>query len=133
VPTAGASLFGNRHTLDFFANALFPSVLAGAPPIPDTEVKLWLKGLIGLETQALNFRYLHCSQPLRKMIQSPKLAILQSLDGMDQVQMEEVLKYIKSVLNQPQRTSSYQSFKREAMKEIRQALRKPNGSMPQAA
>jgi len=67
------------------------------------------------------------------MIQSPKLAILQSLDGMDQVQMEEVLKYIKSVLNQPQRTSSYQRFKREAMKEIRQALRKPKDGMPQAA
>ena len=67
------------------------------------------------------------------MVQSPKLAILQSLDGMDQVQMEEVLKYIKSVLNQPQRTKSYQRFKSEAMKEIRQALRKNDGSIQQAA
>jgi hypothetical protein len=67
------------------------------------------------------------------MRQSPKLAILQSLDGMDQVQMEEVLKYIKSVLNQPQRTKSYQRFKSEAMKEIRQALLKNDGSIQQAA
>ena len=67
------------------------------------------------------------------MRQSPKLAILQSLDGMDQVQMEEVLKYIKSVLNQPNRTSSYQRFKSEAMNEIRQALRKSNDGLPKAA
>lgn len=59
-----------------------------------------------------------------KMKHSPKLAILQSLDAMDQVQMEEVLQYIKGLLNQPERTEDYQSFKREALKEIRQALRK---------
>lgn len=57
------------------------------------------------------------------MIHSPKLAILQSLDTMDQVQMEEVLQYMKGLLNQPPRTADYQSFKREAMKEIRMALR----------
>jgi hypothetical protein len=57
------------------------------------------------------------------MLQSPKLAILQSLDAMDKVQMEEVLLYIKSVLNQPVRTTDHKAFKKEAMKEIRQALR----------
>ena len=67
------------------------------------------------------------------MMQSPKLAILQSLDGMDRVQMEEVLRHIKSILNQPQRPKNYQRFKYEAMKEIRQALRKNDGGMPQAA
>ncbi len=56
------------------------------------------------------------------MIHSPKLAILQSLDAMDQQQMDEVLMYIKDLLNQPQR-SSQKDFKREALKEIRQALR----------
>src|SRR5258706_261714 len=35
------------------------------------------------------------------MKHSPKLAILQSLDSMDQVQMENVLQYIKGVLQQP--------------------------------
>jgi hypothetical protein len=58
------------------------------------------------------------------MQHSPKLAILQSLDTMDAVQMEEVLKYIKSILNKADRTVSYQIFKSEAMKEIAQALKK---------
>jgi hypothetical protein len=61
------------------------------------------------------------------MLQSPKLAILQSLDAMDKVQMEEVLGYIKGILNQPERTPDYKAFKKEAMKEIRQALRQENG------
>lgn len=53
------------------------------------------------------------------MKQSPKLAILQSLDSMDQVQMENVLVYIKGILQQP----IDKNFKKEAMKEIRRALR----------
>mgnify|MGYP006390358785 FL=1 len=57
------------------------------------------------------------------MKHSPKLAILQSLDAMDQTQMNEVLSYIKGIL-QPKRPNDHQSFKREALKEIRQALRK---------
>jgi hypothetical protein len=61
------------------------------------------------------------------MLQSPKLAILQSLDTMDKVQMEEVLIYIKSILNQPEKTTDYKAFKKEAMKEIRKALRQENG------
>lgn len=69
-------------------------------------------------------RVICINQPLQNMLQSPKLAILQSLDAMDQVQMEEVLTYIKGLLNHPKRTEDYKDFKREAMKEIRQALRK---------
>ena len=61
------------------------------------------------------------------MLQSPKLAILQCLDAMDKVQMEEVLGYIKCILNQPEKTTDYKSFKKEAMKEIRQALRQEKG------
>jgi hypothetical protein len=57
------------------------------------------------------------------MKHSPKLAILQSLDAMDQTQMNEVLSYIKGILH-PKRPNDYRSFKREALKEIRQALRK---------
>jgi predicted nucleic-acid-binding protein len=57
------------------------------------------------------------------MLQSPKLAILQSLDAMDKVQMEEVLLYIKSILNQSGRNMDHKEFKKEAMKEIRKALR----------
>lgn len=55
------------------------------------------------------------------MKHSPKLAILQSLDAMDQVQMEKVLQYIKGVLVQNGKTD-YGTFKSEAMKEIRRAL-----------
>jgi hypothetical protein len=56
------------------------------------------------------------------MKHSPKLAILQSLDSMDQVQMETVLQYIKGVLQQPGHLD-YKNFKKEAMKEIRNALK----------
>lgn len=55
------------------------------------------------------------------MNNSPKLAILQSLDAMDQVQMEKVLVYIKGII---QPANDYRSIKKEAMKEIRKALRK---------
>jgi len=57
-----------------------------------------------------------------KMKNSPKLAILQSLDIMDQMQMENVLIYIRELL-QKHGDVTNQSFKKEAMKEIRQALR----------
>jgi hypothetical protein len=76
----------------------------------------------------LKLRYLFCViyivNHYDKMQHSPKLAILQSLDTMDAVQMEEVLKYIKGILHKPDRTVSYQVFKNEAMKEIAQALKK---------
>ena len=55
------------------------------------------------------------------MKDSPKLAILQSLDGMDQVQMEQVLLYIKDMLLDNEEVR-YRNFKHRAMKEIRQAL-----------
>ena len=55
------------------------------------------------------------------MKHSPKLAILQSLDAMDQVQMEKVLQYIKDVLVDSEKMD-YRTFKSKAMKEIRRAL-----------
>ena len=61
------------------------------------------------------------------MKHSPKLAILQSLDAMDQLQMENVLEYIKSVLRESD-PLAHKSFKKEAMKEIRKALRQNKGS-----
>jgi hypothetical protein len=68
------------------------------------------------------------------MKHSPKLAILQSLDSMDPIQMEEVLTYIKSILNKTDRTVSYQVFKSQAMIEIAQALKNnKTGMHPQAA
>lgn len=61
------------------------------------------------------------------MLHSPKLAILQSLDAMDKVQMEGVLTYIKGVLTQPESAVDHKALKKEAMKEIRQALRQERG------
>ena len=57
------------------------------------------------------------------MLHSPKLAILQSLDAMDQKQMDEVLRYIKGVLSRHAKPNDYQTFKRRALMEIQQALR----------
>ncbi len=51
-----------------------------------------------------------------------KLAILESLDSMDHVQMEKVLQYIKEVLRQEQATDS-RRFRQQAMEQIRHALR----------
>ncbi len=59
-----------------------------------------------------------------KMIR--KLAILESLDAMDHIQMEKVLQYIKQVLQQEQATDS-RRFRQQAMEQIRHALRSENG------
>ncbi len=50
-----------------------------------------------------------------------KLQILESLNAMDQTQTEKVLAYIKDMLT-PKSERDYKRNKREAMKEIRQAL-----------
>lgn len=80
----------------------------------------------------MNLRHLFCVicsvNHYDKMKHSPKLAILQSLDSMDAVQMEEVLTYIRGILNQTNRTTDYKLFKSEAMKEIRAALKNNKGS-----
>ncbi len=55
------------------------------------------------------------------MKNSPKLAILQSLDVLDQMQMENVLFFIKGLLQE--QGMGHKNLKKEAMKEIRQALR----------
>jgi len=50
-----------------------------------------------------------------------KHQILESLNSLDQGQTEKVLEYIKG-LQLPKAGAEYQKFKREALKEIRQAL-----------
>jgi hypothetical protein len=52
-----------------------------------------------------------------------KLAILESLDTMDHIQMEKVLQYIKDVLRQEQATYNSRRFRQQAMEQIRHALR----------
>jgi len=54
-----------------------------------------------------------------------KLAILESLDSMDHVQMEKVLVYIKEILQQGQ--TNNRRFRQQAMEQIRHALRLEKG------
>ena len=51
-----------------------------------------------------------------------KHQILESLDSLDQAQTEKVLEYIKGLVNPSKEAMGYKRLKREAMKEIRQAL-----------
>ncbi|HEY9046572.1 MAG TPA: hypothetical protein VIN08_11780 [Ohtaekwangia sp.] len=53
-----------------------------------------------------------------------KNQILESLNSLDQVQTEKVLEYIQGLRYTSLDEASYQKFKREALKEIRQALGK---------
>ena len=54
----------------------------------------------------------------------PKIAIHESLDELDVLQAEQVLLYIKGLLNTTPRNRDYYELKRKALKEIRQALDK---------
>jgi hypothetical protein len=56
-----------------------------------------------------------------------KHQILESLNALDHAQAEQVLKYINDLLYPSQGTVGHQRLKREALKEIRQAL--GNGRM----
>jgi hypothetical protein len=51
-----------------------------------------------------------------------KHQILESLDTLDQNQTEKVLNYINDLINVSREDVRYQRLKREAIKEIRQAL-----------
>ena len=53
-----------------------------------------------------------------------KHQILESLDSLNQAQAEKVLEYIKGLLTPSKEGTGYRKLKREAMKEIRQALGK---------
>ena len=55
-----------------------------------------------------------------------KLAILESLDTMDHIQMEMVLQYIKEILRQEKLTDNSRRFRQQAMEQIRLALRSEN-------
>lgn len=61
------------------------------------------------------------------MKNSPKIAIQASLAELDSLQAEQVLAYIKGLLEKPRKTRDYYEFKREALNEIRQALNTNGG------
>ena len=58
-------------------------------------------------------------------IDSQKQQILQSLKSLDALQSEQVLHYIKALIQEQQHALQHQSMKRNAMKEIGRALRAP--------
>lgn len=51
-----------------------------------------------------------------------KQAILQSLEGMNPKEMDQVIKYIKGMLYNPENDQNYLELKRQALSEIREAL-----------
>lgn len=53
-----------------------------------------------------------------------KFRILEFLNSLDEAQTEKVLAYIQGLTSPCREDAGYQKLKREAMKEIRQALRK---------
>lgn len=53
-----------------------------------------------------------------------KQAIVQSLEAMSAEEMEQVLKYVKNMLYNESNDLSYQDFKSQALKEIKDALNK---------
>ena len=55
-------------------------------------------------------------------ITNQKQEILQSLSSLDPAQAEKVLNYIRGLLNSQRSEVHYQMLKRQAMKEIGQAL-----------
>jgi hypothetical protein len=58
---------------------------------------------------------------MKKLFQ--KHQILESLNELDQSQTEEVLRYIKRMVNQTRERTHYEGFsKKQAMMQIRQAL-----------
>jgi len=52
-----------------------------------------------------------------------KHEILESIEALDQRQAEKVLEYIQGLLQSSQHEASYRKTKRDALKEIRQALK----------
>jgi hypothetical protein len=63
---------------------------------------------------------------MKKLFQ--KHEILESLDNLDHAQTEEVIAYIKSLVNRKTEETRFEGFSRnQAMMQIRQALKRPRG------
>lgn len=59
-----------------------------------------------------------------------KLAILESLDAMDHVQMEKVMDYIREILSQESKSQDRRK-RNQAMEQIRKALQPEKSLRPQ--
>jgi hypothetical protein len=78
-----------------------------------------------VEHQVFDLRYLYCQTTTTRMTTiNQKYQIVESLNSLDQMQTEKVLEYIKGLMYASQSEASHQQLKRQALKEIRQALGK---------
>ena len=76
------------------------------------------------EHQLVVFRKTTATTTLAMKKSFQKHQILESLNDLDQAQTEDVLKYIKGIVNRTREESRYELFsKRQAMMQIRQALK----------
>lgn len=83
-----------------------------------------VKSHFEVEPHPVGFRYLYCQTTTQMTIISQKHQILESLEALDHVQTEKVLDYIKGLLYPSRDNAQHRKLKREAIKEIRQALGK---------
>jgi hypothetical protein len=63
-----------------------------------------------------------------KMILSNQNQLLEVFGTLDQQQANQVLAYAKQLINREEQPTAYKQFKREAMRQIRQALQKEKGT-----
>lgn len=79
-----------------------------------------------VDHQVFDLRYLYCQTTTTRMTTiNQKYQIVESLNSLDQMQTEKVLEYIKGLMYASQdEAASHQQLKRQALKEIRQALGK---------
>lgn len=78
-----------------------------------------------VEHQVVDSRYLYCQTTTTRMTTiNQKYQIVESLSSLDQMQTEKVLEYIKGLMYASKDEASHQQLKRQALKEIRQALGK---------
>ncbi|MBX2941034.1 MAG: hypothetical protein KF860_01700 [Cyclobacteriaceae bacterium] len=63
----------------------------------------------------------------------PKIAIQASLEELNGLQAEQVLLYIKRLLNKPRKKRDYYELKQETLKEIRKALNDENNELKMLA
>ncbi len=58
-----------------------------------------------------------------------KQSIVQSLESMNQTEMDQVIDYIRDLLYRPENDRSHQCLKQQALKEIKEALNGNSAAM----
>jgi site-specific recombinase len=78
-----------------------------------------------VEHPVFDLRYLYCQTTTKRMTTiNQKYQIVESLSSLDKMQKQKLIEYIKGLMYASQDEASHQQLKRQALKEIRQALGK---------